>query len=551
MHAESLVRLLADNPLLLLFVVAGLGYLLGSVRVGRLRLGAAAVLFVGLAVGAVDRRLALPEIVYQFGLVVFVYTMGLSSGPGFVASLRGRGVRDTGFALAVLTLTTALTWGVGRMLGLPPELLAGLYTGSLTHTPALAAVIETLQAAGRDAVALPTLGYSLAYPVGVVGVIGTMAALARLWRVDYREESRRYARASGAPGSDPVTATDVVVTRPEVTDVPVAELWQRLLARPGAGAGRVVASRLTRDGRQQIVTGQTRLALGDVVTLVGAEEDLRQVASRLGEPSAVHPEYDRSQLEMRRIFVSNRQVAGRRLRDLRLQTLFGATVTRVKRGDVDLVPAGDTVLELGDRVRVVAPRDRLPEVARLLGDSFRDLSEIDIPSVSLGVAMGLLVGLVPIPLPGGLTLRLGFAGGPLLVALILGTLGRTGPIVWVQPHNANLTLRQLGLVLFMAGIGTRSGHAFWSTLIQAGPAIVAGAATVTLAFAVGTLVVGYRLLGIPMPLLGGMLAGLQTQPAALAFASDQSGDDLPALGYAAVYPTAMLVKILLAQLLLR
>lgn len=548
---EPVVRLLANNPLLLLFVVAGLGYLLGSIRLGRVRLGVAAVLFVGLAIGAVDPRLALPEIVYQFGLVVFVYTMGLSSGPGFVASLRGRGVRDTAFALAVLTLTTALTWGVGRMLGLSPPVVAGLYTGSLTHTPALAAVIETLQATGRDAVALPTLGYSLAYPVGVLGVIGTMAALARLWRVDYRQESRRYAQALGLPGSAPVTAMDVVITRPEVTDVPVGQLWRRLMATPGAVAGPVVASRLTREGRQHIVTGQTRLALGDVLTLVGTEAALRQVAPRLGEPSPLHPEYDRSQLEMRRIFVSNRQVAGRRLRDLKLQTLFGATVTRVKRGDVELVPSGDTVLELGDRVRVVAPRERLPEVARLLGDSFRDLSEIDIPSVSLGVAIGLLVGLVPIPLPGGFTLRLGFAGGPLLVALILGTLGRTGPIVWVQPHNANLTLRQLGLVLFMAAIGTRSGHAFWSTLVQAGPGIVVGAATVTLAFAIGTLVVGYRMLGIPMPLLAGMLAGLQTQPAALAFATDQSGDDLPALGYAAVYPTAMLVKILLAQLLLR
>lgn len=549
---EATVQLLADNPLLLLFAVAGLGYLAGRLRVRGFSPGVAAVLFVGLAFGALDPRLSLPEIVYQFGLVVFVYTVGLASGPGFVASLRRQGMRDTAFALAVLVASTAAAWGAGRLLlELPGPVLAGVFTGSLTHTPALAAVIETLKTRDPQALALPALGYSLAYPVGVLGVMGCMSGFARLWRVNFDQEAKAYARATGTPGSDRVVNRDVAITRPEVTGIPVAELWHKLVDREGRVPPKVVVSRLKRGEHQLIVTGATEFALGDVVTLVGSEEDLEWLAPRLGEPSLERPELDRRQLDVRRMFVSNRELAGRRLRDLRLQERFEATVTRVNRGDVDLVATGDTLLELGDRVRVVAPRERMEELARLFGDSYRKLSEIDVPSVSLGIALGLLVGLLPIPLPGGLTLRLGFAGGPLLVALVLGVIGRTGPVVWVQSHNANLTLRQLGLVLFMAGIGTRSGYAFWSTLQQVGAAILVVGAVVTLVFGVTSFVVGYRWLRIPMPVLTGMVAGLQTQPAALAFASDQAGSDLPGVGYAAVYPIAMIAKILLAQVLLK
>jgi len=312
----------------------------------------------------------------------------------------------------------------------------------------------------------------------------------------------------------------------------------------------VVAARLVRQGQQQIVTGATTFALGDVVTLVGSADSLDQVVPHLGVPSNVRPELDRSQLDFRRIFVSNREVAGRRIRDLNLKERCGATITRVKRGDVDLIPTADMVLELGDQVRVVAPRDQLPAAAKFLGDSYRQLSEVDVPSLSLGIALGLLVGLIPIPLPGGTVLRLGFAGGPLVVALILGLVGRTGPIVWIQPHNANLTLRQLGLVLFLAGVSTRSGYALAETLRASGWAILVGATLVALSFSLIAFVLGLRFFKVPLHVLTGMVAGLQTQPATLAFATEQARSEQPNMGYAAVYPIAMIGKILLAQVLL-
>ncbi|WRP17617.1 aspartate:alanine exchanger family transporter [Carboxydochorda subterranea] len=544
----AIAGVLAASPLLLLFAVTGIGYVVGRVRVGGFTLGVAAILLVGLAFGAIDPRLALPGFVYEFGLVLFVYTVGLASGPGFFRSLRRRGLRDTALAVGVLALAAGIAWGLGRLFGLPGPVIAGVFAGSLTNTPALAAVVETLQAQGHQAATAPVVGYSLAYPAGVLVMIACMGACARAWRVDFRREAREFARATGE-GGDRVTNCDVEVTRPEVTGVTVAELMRRPERWGRPPSVRVILSRLKRGGQQMVVTGATVLQLGDVVTLVGPEEELEQVAPLFGVPSRERPELDRSQIDFRRIFVSNRAVAGKPIRELDLRARFGAVITRIKRGDVDLVPSASTVLELGDRVRVVAPRERLAALATFFGDSYRELSEIDLPSVSLGIGLGLLLGLIPVPLPAGATLRLGFAGGPLVAALVLGTLGRTGPIVWIQPHNANLTLRQMGLALFLAGIGTRSGYALLSTLEQAGPGVLVTAVAVAAGAALGTLVVAYRLLRIPMPVVTGMLAGLQTQPALLAFATEQAGSEIPHVGYATVYPTAMILKMLLAQLL--
>jgi putative transport protein len=262
-------------------------------------------------------------------------------------------------------------------------------------------------------------------------------------------------------------------------------------------------------------------------------------------------EFNLSQFDKRRIFVSNPEVIGRRLRDLDIIGRYGALVTRIRHGDDELIPHGETTLSSGDQVRVVAPHAAMDGLAKLFGDSYRAVSEVDILTFSLGLALGLLVGMLPIPLPGGIKLTLGLAGGPLIVALLLGALGRTGPLVWAIPYSANLTLRQIGLIFFLAGIGTRAGYAFVSTLTQgSGLVIFAAGAAITCVTALLTLWVGYRLLKIPMGLLVGILSGLQTQPALLGYGLEQAGNELPNVGYAMVYPVAMILKILLAQALL-
>lgn len=538
-----MLQILAGNPLLLLFIVAALGYPLGRIRVAGFNLGVAAVLFVGLGMGAIDPGLRLPDLVYQLGLVIFVYTVGLASGPGFFASFGRRGLRDNLLVLAALLFAAGLTTVLALGLDIPGPFAAGLFAGGLTNTPALAGLVETLQQSGRAALDnQPVVAYSIAYPVGVVGVILAIFIAQRLWRVDYRKEARAL-RDLGASG-ERLDAATVRITRPDMAERSVQAWLER-------ERWHVLFARFRRGDTLDLVHGDTVLRPGDDVTLVGAAEDLQAVVPALGEPSPEHLEFDRARLDVRRIFVSRPEVAGRALRDLGLLERFGALVTRVRRGDSDLLPSGGTRLELGDRVRVVTRRDRMDAVGRFFGDSYRTLSEIDVLPFGLGIALGLALGLVPWPLPGGLTFRLGFAGGPLVVALALSALRRTGPIVWQPPYSANLTLRQLGLVLFLAGIGTRSGHAFATTLAAGGGLrLFLAGALVTCASALATLVVGSRLLRIPMSLLIGMLSGQQTQPAVLGFANEQTGNDLPNVGYATVFPLATIVKILLAQVLL-
>lgn len=308
---------------------------------------------------------------------------------------------------------------------------------------------------------------------------------------------------------------------------------------------------MKRKNQLALAVGEMQFQVGDLVSVVGAPEELERVTRHLGEISNEQIDLDRSQLDYRRIFVSNPKVAGQRLRDLNLPQQFGAVVTRVRRGDIEFLPHGDTALELGDRIRVLTRRDRMETVSGFFGDSYRGVSEVDMLTFGLGLALGLLVGLIPIPLPGGGVIKLGLAGGPLIVAMILGTVGRTGPLVWSLPYSANMTLRQVGLILFLAGVGTRSGYAFVNTLTEgSGTAIFVAGAIITCGAALLTLWIGHRLLKIPMSLLTGMLAGLQTQPAVLGFALEQTRNDLPNIGYASVYPVATISKIVLAQVLL-
>jgi putative transport protein len=363
----------------------------------------------------------------------------------------------------------------------------------------------------------------------------------RIWKIDYAKEAREL---RGGGGQQEYQNRTIRVLHDRAAREPL----QSLIARFGWD---VVFGRLQHTGVLALVDGQTRLQPGDLVSVIGAGETLDSVTAYLGEQSDQHLEYDHGTIDMRRMFVSNPKLFGRRLRDLNLPGEFGAVMTRLRRGDTDLLAHGDTVLEPGDRVRVIARRDKMEAVSAFFGDSYRALSEIDIMTFNLGMALGVLLGLIPIPLPGGVVFKLGFAGGPLLVGLILGALERTGPIVWSLPYSAGLLLRQLGLILFLAGIGTRSGYAFVTTLTQGNGALIfAAGALVTCATALITLWVGYRLLKLPIGVLIGMLAALQTQPALLSFAQEQTDNELPNIGYATVYPIAIIGKILLAQLLL-
>jgi putative transport protein len=551
---QTLADLLAGNPLLLLFAVVAVGYPFGRLSYRGVSLGIAAILFAGLGIGAVDQRLRLPEVVQLLGLCLFVYSVGLSSGPGFVATLRRHGARNAAVVAMALGVGGIVTWAGARLLGLDAPTGAGLFAGSLTNTPALAAILEVLRgnaAGAAEAVqSAPVVAYSVSYPLGVLLPIIAIAVVPRLWRGEVPSDARTShswpAAAKGSAGSGGLIVGTIRVTREDAAGRTASAL------RAEAGA-RVTPGRVKRaDGTVELVTEETVLAMGDLITAVGASSDVSRFVERLGERSAEAINLDRRELDVRRIFVSNPQAVGHSLRDLDLVQQYGAVVTAIRRGDADWVPNGDTVLQLGDRVRVLTRRENLRAVSAFLGDSYRAVSEFDVLTFAFGIVLGIAVGLVPLPLPGGITIRLGLAGGPLVVAMILGAVGRTGPFVWGIPYGVSLTLRELGLLLFFAGIGTRSGYASWQALQDPSTlSILLLGAVVSAATAATILVTGRYAFRVPEGILCGMIAGVHTQPAALSAALDRRLDDTPNVGYGAVFPLATVLKLVIAQVLAR
>jgi putative transport protein len=538
-----IAHLLQARPLLLLFGVAALGYFAGRLRFFGFSLGVAAVLFAGVLVGWAVPGVALPDFVPELGLVLFVYTVGLASGPGFFASLRLRGVRDNLLALGALVLAFLTALATGRLLGLPAPILAGMFAGALNNTPALAAVGESLKRGGatQEALSTPVLAFSICYPLGVLIPLIVVAVSERVFRVSFASEPvpRGYAGQN---------------------EEPIVNVTARVLAAPSFSAKElrrtshytVNFSRVRRGPLTCVVGDETKFLPGDLVTIIGTKRDVLLAANALGHVSDEHLELDRSNVTYRRMFVSNSDVTERPLRDLHLMQSYGAVITRVRRGDVDLVPDGGFELMLGDRARVVTDREQVHELELLLGDSARRIAEVDVITFGLGIALGLLLGALELPLPGGGQFSLGIAGGPLVAGLILGRMGRTGPLVWSSPYGANLTLRQFGLVLFSAGVGIKAGSILGGTLSPGliAQTALAGAAVTTLTLA-AALFVAHRLLRIPLGVAVGLLAGIQTQPAVLAYALEKTGKELPNLGYSSVFPIAMIAKIMLAQLALQ
>jgi len=541
-----MLDLLADNPLMLLFTVIGTGYLLGSVNFSGLRLGVAAVLFTGILFGALDRRLALPENIYILGLVLFVYSIGLHSGPAFFASFQRRGLRFSLITAGLIAAAALLTGGIALLLGFSAPTAGGLFCGALTNTPALAAAVETTKGFSEQLPDLarvemeqaPVVAYSLAYPFGVFGVI--------LWIWLFR----RWRRGGPAPlpegedgGPQPIRSATFRVSNPGVSGLTVAAALAPL-RDPG-----FVLSRIRKEDRTEIVDGETVLSQGDFVVAVGDPAALERARLVFGELVPEHLVEGMDGITYRRIFVSNKEVVGKTLGELQLGRRLRATVTRLRRGEEDIVPSADTVLEMGDRIRVVTQRGNLEAVTRFFGDSVRSIAETDFLSLSLGIVLGVFLGMIPIPLPGGIHFRLGFAGGPLIVGLILGRLGRTGPVIWEMPYSANLVLRQVGLVFFLAAIGTRAGYGFLETIQAGGWMMLAAGAVVTTFITLAVLVVGEVWLRLPVSAALGVLSGVQTQPAVLAYAVQQTESELPNTWYATVYPAAMVAKILLAQVI--
>ncbi len=540
--------LLAGNSLLLLFVVIGVGYLIGNMRIFGFSLGVAAVLFAGMAFGAADPRLVLPEFVYVIGLVLFVYAIGLQAGPGFFASFRKRGLRASIITVALILGAAALALLLARFMKLSGPAVAGLFCGSLTNTPALAATIESIHTFSSKftpdemnlMLSAPVVAYGLAYPFGVFGVIFWFHLFARIFKIDFAKEEKERASQFGV---EAILSKTYKIINPALEGQSVEKVL-RSFGRTG-----FVLSRIKKGDAVEVVGPGTILNQGDHIVVVGTERSQEIARILFGEEAPQHVEERRDGMSYRRIFVSSKEVIGKTIDQLRYEHPFQGAITRLRRGDVEIVPGPETILERGDRILVVSRRERADEIAAIFGDSIKSISEADFLSLSLGIVLGVLVGMIPIPLGGGMTFKLGFAGGPLVVGLILGRMERTGPIIWGMPFNANLVVRQIGLVFFLAAIGTRAGTGFAATFQSGGVSIILAGALITTGVTCAAILLGYRYLKLPFSAVMGMMSGIQTQPACLAYSNERANNEMPNTWYATVYPAAMIAKIILAQVI--
>lgn len=537
-----MIDLFAENPLLLLFIVASLGYLIGSVKVRGSSLGVAAVLFTGLAIGAIDQRLQIPEIVLFLGLSIFVYSLGLSSGPAFFNSYRKNGLRDFTFVVGTLALSGLMAAAIWTVFELTAAATVGIYAGSTTNTAALAGVIDIINNRYSGEVANGLLedvavGYAFSYPMGVLGGMIAIVLLERWLKIDYASEKLRLRKIF--PTDEGLTSATIEVTNKKIVGKSIRDLLKE-------NDWNVIFGRLYHNGKFSLTNWDTSFAVGDLVMVVGSEEEIEAVVNflgKLGDPTLAH---DRRMFDTRRIFVSNSKVAGRTLAELNLHEKFNAVITRIRRGDMEMLAKSDTVLEVGDRIRFIASRKDLDTLSEYFGDSYQATGKVNLFSFGLGIGLGLLLGTVEISLGGDVGLRLGYAGGPLIVGLLLGALRRTGPIVWTMPYSANVTLRQIGLILLLAAIGVKAGNAFVESISIEGLWYFIGGTTISLLTAFSILLGGYKILKMPFSLLTGMVAN---QPAILDFAISRAKNNIPQFGYTLMFPIALVLKIVIAQVL--
>lgn len=539
-----MAELFIHNPLILLFTVAAIGYFFGNIPINGSKLGVAAVLFVGLAFGAVNPEFNVPEIVFQLGLVFFVYSIGLSSGTAFFKSFKKDGSTDLFFVLVMLLLSALVAVGVKYAFGFDAATTVGLYTGSTTNTPSLAGVIDLVSQSNvpdkTTAIQRLAIGYTYSYPMGVIGVMVAIVMMERIFKVDYIKEEETLRVKYNI--QEELTSKSLVITNHAVVDRQLRDIRKENKLR--VNFGRMVSN----EGNYSLPNWNTTFNLGDRLLLVGSPNDLEEAIEYFGEETDDKLSYTRKEYDTRRIFVSNPQIVGKSLSELNLDEEFNAVITRIRRGDTDMLADGSTILEQGDRVRFVARRKDLKRLANFFGDSYYGSSSVNIFSFGFGIALGLLLGTIEFTLPGGINLKLGYAGGPLLVSLILGALYRTGKTVWTLPYSANVTLRQVGLTLFLAVIGLKSGNTFVESLSTGGNGLLifSGGVIITFFTACLSLFVGYKLFKCPYSLLLGFMSN---QPAVLDFALNRAANKIPMIGYSIMFPIALIMKIVYAQVM--
>jgi putative transport protein len=517
-------EIIGTQPILTAFLAIGLGYLVGQVSIGSFSLGVGAVLFVGLALGAFAPKAQITGPIGLIGLIMFLYGVGILYGRQFFEGMSGAAGRKYNFlALVAVVVGLLVALGLGQMFGVKIGHTLGIFAGSMTSTATLQAALDVM--GNKD----PSIGYSVAYPFGVIGPILCIYFMTRLVQPKFPAKEPQMHMGEITLGASWTNATYDDLCRDLPSGIQVTMVRQK--------AANVLPS------------PDLMLEPGDGLLVVAERQDaINEAAARLGKLEPGRIVKDRSALDYIRVFVGKASVVGVPLAQLPLPAGFPVQLLHVRRYDTDIVPAPDLTLEFGDRVGVLMPPDRKAVIRQFFGDSVKAAAEFSYVSLGIGMVLGVLMGLIPIPIPGVGTVTLGIGGGPLIVALIAGKLRRTGPLLWVMPLPANIVLRNFGLALFLATVGVNAGQPFVKTVSETGLLLLLIGAAVLLATVVIVLLVGYYLMKIPYDDLLGVASGATGNPAILVYSTRMAPTERPDIGYAMIFPSMTIVKVIAVQI---
>ncbi|MFC1170993.1 putative transporter [Pasteurella multocida] len=536
----------------LLALVAVIGLWIGHWKIRGVGLGIGGVLFGGIIVAHFTNQYGLKldahtmHFIQEFGLILFVYTIGIQVGPGFFASLRQSGLKLNGFAALIVLLGSLAVIVIHKLADVPLDIILGIYSGAVTNTPSLGAGQQILSELGlTQTTSTMGMAYAMAYPFGICGILLSMWLIRLFFRIKIDDEAKNFLKESGQD-KETLGSINARVTNPNLDGL-------RLVDIPGFDEKRdVVCTRLKRDEHISVPQANTIIQKGDLLHLVGEMPLLRKIKLVLGEEVDVPLSSFSGDLRSDRIVVTNEKVLGKKIRALGIHQKYGVVISRLNRAGVELVPTANTALQFGDVLHVVGRSEVLNQAVSILGNAQQKLQQVQMLPVFIGIGLGVLLGSIPFHIPGfPVPLKLGLAGGPLVVALILARIGSIGKLYWFMPPSANLALREIGIVLFLAVVGLKSGGNFVDTLVN-------GSGLEWMLYGVFITFVPLMIVGIVARLyakmnylsLCGLLAGSMTDPPALAFANaikEESGAS--ALSYATVYPLVMFLRIISPQLL--
>ncbi|HDT5877803.1 TPA: putative transporter [Klebsiella quasipneumoniae subsp. similipneumoniae] len=535
-----------------LALVAVVGLWIGNVKIRGVGFGIGGVLFGGIIVGHfVDQAgvaLSSPMLhfIQEFGLILFVYTIGIQVGPGFFASLRVSGLRLNLFAILIVILGGLVTAVLHKLFNIPLPVVLGIFSGAVTNTPALGAGQQILRDLGGPFEVVDQMGmsYAMAYPFGICGILLTMWLVRLFFRINVEKEAQQFEESSGN-GHAHLHTINVRVENPNLHQMAIQDV-------PMLNSDNIVCSRLKRGELLMVPAPGTLIQAGDLLHLVGRPEDLHNAQLVIGQEVATSLSTRGTDLKVERVVVTNEKVLGKKIRDLHVKQRYDVVISRLNRAGVELVASSSASLQFGDILNLVGRPEAIDAVAAELGNAQQKLQQVQMLPVFIGIGLGVLLGSIPLFIPGfPAALKLGLAGGPLIMALILGRIGSIGKLYWFMPPSANLALRELGIVLFLAVVGLKSGGDFVATLTQGdGLSWIAYGIFIT---AIPLLTVGIlarMLANMNYLTLCGMLAGSMTDPPALAFANNlHATSGAAALSYATVYPLVMFLRIITPQLL--